>query len=263
MSRRPRRGPGPVTARPSPPPARPQRRGDGIWLYGLHAVAAALANPDRLCRRLLATDEGVDRLGTVPRAIEAELSGRDAIDAMLPPGAVHQGLALLVAPLPQLDVADLVLRAEGLLSCQIVALDQVTDPQNVGAILRSAAAFGALGVMLPDRNAPEETGALAKAASGGLERVPLVRVTNLVRALQELKEGGFWTAGLAADGERTLAEAGLTGRVVLVLGAEGAGLRRLTRENCDHLVRLPMVGDMESLNVSNAAAIALYEMNRR
>ena len=253
----------------SRPPARPNptrkggghpRPSHGVWLYGTHAVAAALANPARRVLRLVATAEAAR---TLPAGAAApELLARPEIDRLLPPGAVHQGLALLVEPLDGWAVED-VARAAALRDQAVVlVLDQVTDPHNVGAILRSAAAFGALAVLVPDRHAPEETGALAKAASGALERMPLVRVTNVVRALDLLKEAGFWTAGLAADAPRTLAAAALTGRVALVLGAEGEGLRRLTREHCDHLVRLPMKGEMESLNVSNAAAIALYELAR-
>ena len=192
----------------------------------------------------------------------AETVSKTEIDKHLPAGAVHQGIIAQVEPLPALHIDDLIALAQGQDNAIIVVLDQVTDPHNVGAILRSAAAFGALGVVVPDRHAPEETTALAKSASGALERMPLVRVTNLARALDELKDGGFWICGLAADGAVSLAEAKLTGKIALALGAEGDGLRRLTRETCDHLVRLPMVGNMESLNVSNAAAVALYEFVR-
>ncbi|HIJ64183.1 MAG TPA: 23S rRNA (guanosine(2251)-2'-O)-methyltransferase RlmB, partial [Rhodospirillaceae bacterium] len=188
---------------------------------------------------------------------------RADLDVLLPMGAVHQGLALAADPLPELQIIDLLDAARGRDSAQLVVLDQVTDPHNAGAVLRSAAAFGALAVVVQDRHAPEQTGTLAKAASGALERVPLVRVTNLVRALEELKSGGFWIAGLAGDAEQTLAAAGLNGKIALVLGSEGDGLRRLTREHCDHLVRLPQTDQVESLNVSNAAAVALYELVRR
>lgn len=254
--------------------ARPSRRGGparsgggggggaSFWIYGTHAVIAALANPDRRFRRLVATAEAAKGLTGQRLPLPPETVERVEIDRLLLPGSVHQGVAALVEPLTALAIEDVGRLGSMRESCVVVVLDQVTDPHNVGAILRSAAAFGALAVVVPDRHAPEETGALAKAASGALERMPLVRVTNVVRALDELKAAGFWAAGLAADAPKTLAEAKLTGRVILVLGAEGEGLRRLTREHCDHLVRLPMTGEMESLNVSNAAAVALYEMRR-
>ncbi|CAA7627446.1 23S rRNA (guanosine(2251)-2'-O)-methyltransferase RlmB [Magnetospirillum sp. SS-4] len=244
----------------------PQRGGGGggasFWLYGSHAVGAALINPERKIRRLLATAEAAKGLAGNRPGIPVEPAERAEIDRLLPMGAVHQGVAALVEPLPAQGIEDVCRAASLGETGVVVVLDQVTDPHNVGAILRSAAAFGALAVVVPDRHAPEETGALAKAASGALERMPLVRVTNVVRALDTLKESGFWVAGLAADAPKTLAGAALSGRVALVLGAEGEGLRRLTREHCDHLVRLPMKGDMESLNVSNAAAVALYELAR-
>lgn len=268
------------TAASAPAPQRPAegaapRRaagsdaGGGYWLYGQHAVEAALANPRRRIQRLLLSEAGsgagrtiLDLSKTRPEGcpIPVEPADGRAISELLPPGAVHQGVAARVLPLPASHVEDVCGR--GAARSTVVILDQVTDPQNVGAILRSAAAFGADAVILTDRNAPPETGALAKAASGALEVVPLVRVTNLVRAIDALKEAGFWCAGLAAEASQTLAEARLSGRVALVLGSEGEGLRRLTRERCDILVRLPTGGPIGHLNVSNAAAVALYELAR-
>ncbi len=239
--------------------------GGSYWIYGNHAVLAAIDNPQRRVRRLLqinpeaekaargGTDRPLPRWETVDRSILDRVAGRES---------VHQGIAAQVDPLPEIDVADIAARAADRPEAKIVILDQVTDPHNVGAILRSAAAFGALAVVLTERNAAPESGVLAKAASGALEVVPLVRVTNLARAMEQLKAAGFWCAGLAAEGERTLAEARLSGRVALCLGAEGAGLRRLTRAHCDLLVRLPTSGPIDHLNVSNAAAVALYEINR-
>jgi 23S rRNA (guanosine2251-2'-O)-methyltransferase len=230
---------------------------------------AALANPRRRIRRLVATTETARSLAETLDDLRAlrpvpppEPLERTEIDRLLPLGAVHQGIAVLVEPLDAPGIEDVARDGAARASAIVVVLDQVTDPHNVGAILRTACAFGALAVVVPDRHSPEETGALAKAASGALERVPLVRVTNIVRALDDLKAAGFWTAGLAADAPATLAEQKLSGRTVLVLGAEGEGLRRLTREHCDFLVRLPMTGAVESLNVSNAAAVALYELVR-
>jgi 23S rRNA (guanosine2251-2'-O)-methyltransferase len=240
-----------------------------LWLAGIHAVTAAIENPVRTIHRILATPEAAQTVEAAHARMRAKRSlpqiqivGRPDIARLVPPGTVHQGLVAHAAPLPALDIVDLLERAEGRNDALIAILDQVTDPHNVGAVLRSAAAFGALGVVVTERHAPDETCALAKSASGALERMPLVRVTNLARALDELKKGGFWICGLAADAPHTLAKANLSGKIALALGAEGEGLRRLTRESCDHMIKLPMTGAVESLNVSNAAAVALYEFAR-
>lgn len=242
----------------------------GLLLWGTHPVLAALANPERHCHRLLATPEAaksheqrLTQIGRQRRLPSLETVTRAELDQFLPQGAVHQGIALVVDPLPGLGIEDLADLARGRDSAVIMVLDQVTDPHNVGAILRSAAAFGALGVVMQDRNAPEETGTLAKSASGALEALPLVKVTNLARALEHLKEAGFWIAGLDGEAKLTLAAAKLSGKIALVMGSEGEGLRRLTRDHCDHLVKLPQSELVESLNVSNAAAVALYELARR
>ncbi len=233
-----------------------------VWLYGHHTVVAALANPIRRRRRLVAVADMAPEI-EAQTGIAPEILKREALAALLPPDAVHQGVAVAVDPLPPLDIEDIIEAAETAPSPQIVVLlDQVTDPHNIGAVLRSAAAFGALAVVVPEHGTPPITGTLAKAASGAAELVPLVRVVNLVRAMDLLKEGGFWSVGLDGEADQTLPELALTGRIVLTLGAEGPGLRRLTRERCDHLARLPTRGVIRSLNVSNAAAVALYELTR-
>ena len=246
----------------------------GIWLYGVHAVHAALANPQRRCLRLLATVEAAKRLNPAPQDGEKsqkpgnstpaiETVARQRIDQVLAAGAVHQGLALLAEPLPQPAIQELLAAShspEGPGRRVVVVLDQVTDPQNTGAVLRSAAAFGAAALITTRRHAPPESGTLAKAASGALEHVPYVQVGNLARTLDALKSAGFWCLGLSGDAESSLAEADPGGPLVLVLGAEGTGLRRLTREACDVMARLPTRGPIDALNVSNAAAVALYEV---
>ena len=230
------------------------------WIYGLHAVSAALNNPDRVVHRLLTTPQGAEALDNAVNG--AEIVTRDDIERVLPGGAVHQGVALEADPLPQIGLDDLLASVSQSERAVIVVLDRVSDPRNVGAIMRSAAAFGARAIIAPERHAAEPTGALAKAASGALETVPLIRVVNLSRAMEKLKAAGLWCIGLDADAATDIGDADLTGRIALVLGAEGAGLRRLTRDHCDLTVRLPMAGAVPSLNVSNAAAIALYVATR-
>jgi 23S rRNA (guanosine2251-2'-O)-methyltransferase len=221
--------------------------------WGRHAVAAALANPGRDIVRIWATREAGAALefGSIP------VTWSDVADLgrMVPRDAPHQGVVAEVERLDDILLGDLLDRAED--GRPLVVLDQVTDPHNVGAILRSAAAFGALGIVTQDRHAPPESGALAKAASGALETVAWVRVVNLARALEEIAEAGFWRIGLTGEAKTTLAEALGPARVALVLGAEGEGMRHNTQAHCDAQARLPISG-IESLNVSNAAAIALY-----
>lgn len=232
-----------------------------FWLYGLHAARAALTNPRRKVRRAVLTDRARDELSRELGGVPAENASPDQVARLLPAGSVHQGAALLCEPLPQLELETAL---ESARTPRIVAvLDQVTDPHNEGAILRSAAAFGIAAVVVQDRHAPEESGALAKAASGALDVVPRVVATNIARALEELGEMGFWRIALAGDSETKLTDATRPGDIALVLGAEGAGIRRLVRERCDIAAFIPMTGHMESLNVSNAAAIAFYELTRR
>jgi 23S rRNA (guanosine2251-2'-O)-methyltransferase len=198
----------------------------------------------------------------LPAGGEIAVLTRDEFELLLPEGAVHQGVALLADPLEEPSVEELAAVGADRETRVVLCLDRITDPHNVGAILRSAAAFGAEAVIMPEHGAPEVTGVLAKAASGALEHIAFLRVVNLVRAMESLKKAGFWCVGLDETGERSLAELAPSGRVALVLGSEGGGLRRLVRERCDLLARLPTRGAILSLNVSNAAAVALYELVR-
>jgi 23S rRNA (guanosine2251-2'-O)-methyltransferase len=223
-------------------------------LYGWHTVKAALENPRRRFRRLLATENAARRLADdgVTLPLSPELVRPDAIAGRLPPDAVHQGLLAEADALDSPAIEDL--PAEGI----VLALDQITDPHNVGAILRSAAAFGVKAVVITARHSPEATGVLAKSASGALEYVPIAEVGNLARALEALKARGFLLIGLDSAGTAELADLALSAPLALVLGAEGKGLRQLTRSTCDHVARLDLPGEIKDLNVSNAAALALY-----
>ncbi len=229
-------------------------------LYGRHAVTAALANPARVIRKVWGTRDAINALG-LPANLPIVYSDVADLGRMVPNDAPHQGLVAEVEPLEDIWLADLLEQGAGDDEARrpILVLDQVTDPHNVGAILRSAAAFDALGIVTQDRHAPPESGVIARAAAGALEFVPWVRVVNLARALDEIAQAGYWR--IALDGEAdTLLDSALdkTGRVALVLGAEGEGLRLNSINHCDMMARLPMSSRMESLNVSNAAAIALY-----
>lgn len=248
-----------------------------LWIYGVHAAMAALANPRRTILRIVtsaqsgldadaaAAAETAEAAGAPPRP-KPEIRDRREIDALLPPHAVHQGIAVHVERLAAENIETLCPAPDDDASRPrrlIVVLDQATDPQNIGAVIRSAAAFGALGVVVHDRHTPDITGAMAKAASGGVEQVPLVRVTNLARTLAYLKEVGFWCVGLDGHTDKSLTDGVLeSGDIALVLGAEGQGLRRLTLETCDIVAKIPITSAVESLNLSNAAAIALYEFAR-
>jgi 23S rRNA (guanosine2251-2'-O)-methyltransferase len=238
------------------PARRDQESGpDGpVILYGWHTVTLALQNPERRIRKLLLTENAARRLAEddIQTAVTLEIVRPGVIDQRLGPDAVHQGLLAEADPLPSPDIE--ALETDGM----VLVLDQITDPHNVGAIMRSAAAFAIKAIVTTARHSPEATGVLAKSASGALELVPLVTVQNLARALTTLNERGFMTVGLDSQGSEDLSAMTLRQPLALVLGAEGKGLRQLTRETCSAVARLDMPGEIKSLNVSNAAVLALY-----
>jgi 23S rRNA (guanosine2251-2'-O)-methyltransferase len=251
-----RRGPerGRESGVKSPWRGRDRAPDDTVILYGWHTVTAALANPKRCIRKLLLTENAAKRLAdeAVDTRVTPEIVRPNLIDQRLGPDAVHQGLLAEADPLASPDIDTL--PEEGI----VLVLDQITDPHNVGAIMRSAAAFAVNAIITTARHSPEATGVLAKSASGALELVPLVTVQNLARALNEMNERGFLTVGLDSQGSENLAAVALRQPLTLVLGAEGKGLRQLTRETCSVVARLDMPGEIKSLNVSNAAVLALY-----
>ncbi|MGE0109371.1 MAG: 23S rRNA (guanosine(2251)-2'-O)-methyltransferase RlmB [Bdellovibrionales bacterium] len=258
----------PRAAKSPKSPSKP--RLEGLSLWGFHAVQEAWLNPARRCLSLRLTDSAFKSFQPIIEKAEAQGLSRPAplrvargdIDMFVPRETVHQGILLEVEGLPAQSLDDFLACAPS--DARILILDQVTDPHNVGAILRSVAAFGADALIVTERHAPGATGVLAKTACGAVEHVPLIAVVNLARSLEALRTEGFWCIGLAEEGARDLSFSRLEkGRVALVLGAEGDGLRRLTRQHCDELVRLPTGGAIGSLNVSNAAAVALYEVQRQ
>ncbi|MBX3563629.1 MAG: 23S rRNA (guanosine(2251)-2'-O)-methyltransferase RlmB [Sphingomonas sp.] len=236
------------------PPSRPR-------FYGRHAVLAALNNPERNVRHIWGTHEALAGLD-IPNSIQVTFANAADLGRLVPSDAPHQGLVADVDPLEDIWLGDLLAQGEGD-DRPLIVLDQVTDPHNVGAILRSAAAFDALGIVTQDRHAPPESGTVARSAAGTLEAVPWVRVVNLARALEEIERAGFWRIGLTGHADQTLGEVMGKARICLVLGAEGEGMRQNTEAHCDQLAKLPISDKVESLNVSNAAAIALYAVAAR
>jgi 23S rRNA (guanosine2251-2'-O)-methyltransferase len=229
--------------------------------WGKHAVGAAMANPERVVRKIWGTREALAGLD-IPSAIPVVFAEAADLARLVPSDAPHQGLVIEVDPLEDMFLGDLLEHGRDD-QRPLIVLDQVTDPHNVGAILRSAAAFDALGIITQDRHAPPESGTIARAASGALESVPWIRVVNLARALEEIAEAGFWRIGLTGHAPQTLSQVMGTQKVAIVLGAEGEGMRQNTEQHCDELAKLPISGRVESLNVSNAAAVALYAVASR
>ncbi|MGB4107727.1 MAG: 23S rRNA (guanosine(2251)-2'-O)-methyltransferase RlmB [Alphaproteobacteria bacterium] len=282
-SNKPRRNKGPNEARPKGdrpgnegrsrdqqprPESAEKSRGPRASLYGFHAVREAWLNPERKIHALCANEQALKGFEQTiqdarakglqrPQPVTVE---KEKLDSMLPRGAVHQGLALACAPLGDIFVQDMIIAAMNKTDVVLVMLDQVTDPHNVGAILRSASAFGAAGMIMQKKYAPEMDGVLAKSACGAVEHVPVAYETNLSRTIEELKEGGFFVFGLDEHTNKSIHDIKPGGKVVLVLGSEGDGIRRLVKEHCDELLKLPTDGPIQSLNVSNAAAVALYAL---
>lgn len=235
---------------------------DNLILYGRHAVFAALNNPVRKIKKLLCTFENAAEIRQKFPTLMPAIVEKKELDRLLGNEAVHQGFALYCQPLEGWALDELCCTADSCDKCCVLILDQVTDPQNIGAIIRSAAAFGALAVIVQDKNSPKESGAMAKAAAGTLEIVPVVRTANLSRAIEVLKKNGFWVAGMDGYATTTIDQLDKNGKIAVVMGSEGSGMRRLVEENCDMTIRLPISEKVESLNVSTAAAIVLYELRK-
>lgn len=239
-----------------------------VTLYGRHPVTAALLNPARRINRILCTKENAEELKKLLNQSNRDtgllnIVDRKEIDRLLPHDAVHQGFLLCCRELEGYTVEDICIMAEEKENCHILILDQVTDPQNIGAIIRSCVAFDTLALIMQDKNSPTETGTMAKASAGMIEHLPLCRVTNLSRAVEQLKKAGFWVIGMDGYAQTTIDKIDKSGKIAVIMGSEGKGMRRLVEESCDTTVKLPISPKVESLNVSTAAAIALYELNKK
>lgn len=237
------------------------------FLYGRHPVMAAIANPQRIINSIFCTKENTEELKNAcakarrnPEIVKT--ADRKEIERLLPRDAVHQGIAARVQPLPEYSIEEICDLAAARENCRLLILDQVTDPQNIGAIIRSCVAFDALALIMQDKNSPAENGAMAKASAGMIEHLPICRVTNLSRTVEQLKNAGFWIIGMDGHARTTVSELKKGGKNAIIMGSEGKGMRRLVEESCDITVRLPISEKVESLNVSTAAAIVLYEMNK-
>lgn len=230
-----------------------------LWIWGKHACLAALDNPRRKCSRLIISPAMERELARQSYPCKKEVIEGNLFSQLLSEGAVHQGIALEVSSLPECPMNEVYSKNKGVL----IALDHVTDPQNVGAIIRVARALGALGIIMTDRHAPVLGGVVAKTASGALESLPIWRVSNLARTLDELKEEGFWSVGLDERARETISQIDIPAKIIMVMGAEGEGLRRLTQEKCDFLTKLPTDPKFSTLNVSVATGLALYELSRK
>jgi len=236
-------------------------------LYGRHPVCAAILNNKRQIFTIFTTSDNADEIKKLcNKANRSEslikIVNRNELEKMLPHDAVHQGFACQVKELEQYDITDICALAADKEKCHILILDQVTDPQNIGAIIRSCVAFNTLAMVMQDKNSPSESGAMAKASAGMIEHLPIARVTNLSRAIETLKKNGFWIVGMDGYASSTIDKANKNGKTAIVMGSEGKGMRRLIEESCDIMVKLPISEKVESLNVATAAAIALYEINK-
>lgn len=239
-----------------------------VILYGRHAVLSAIQNPNRKIYQIFCTDDVASEVlsvcakAKVPEKTVVVVK-RNELEKMLPAQSVHQGFAARCEKLKNCDIQDFCRFAETKENSRVLILDQVTDPQNIGAIIRSAVAFDCDALILQDKNAPEETGAMAKASVGMIEHLPIVRATNLSRAIEALKKAGYWIVGMDGYAKCGADSLDKSGKIAVVMGSEGKGMRRLIEEACDITVRLPMSEKVESLNVSTAAAIILYELYRK
>lgn len=233
-----------------------------VTIYGRHAVEAALANPQRKILKVFCLRENVNEIKSKIADNKIAVAERRELDKMLPADAVHQGFAAVAETLPGIGIDEVCSLAAEKENCRLLVLDQVTDPQNIGAIVRSCAAFGCTALIVPDKNSPQESGAMLKAAAGTFENMPVCRVTNLSRTLERLKKAGFWIVGMDGYAKTNIDKLDKKGKLAVVMGSEGKGMRRLTEESCDITVRLPIADNVESLNVSTAAAVVLYELSR-
>lgn len=234
-----------------------------VIIYGKHAVMAALSNPKRKIVKIVCTRENAEEIKSLVGNRKLTIAERRELEKMLPQDAVSQGVAVWAETLKNVDINDVCEKTADKKDCRVLILDQVTDPQNIGAIIRSCAAFGAEAVVVQDKNSPQESGAMLKAAAGTFENMPVCRVTNISRAVEKLKDSGFWVVGMDGYAKDEISSIDKKGKIAVIMGSEGKGMRRLVEESCDVLLRLPISPDVESLNVSTAAAIVLYELSKK